>query len=123
MASIIHYLERLVDFSRQAGGIVAGNEKVLAELKERDRVLTAQWQNEKEIITQISHTKESIEQAKADYEKAERQGDYVQAGHLVTEGLSIARELGEQPLQEADLSARGLVLLTSSHSTNWYSAL
>lgn len=32
MASIIHYLERLVDFSRQAGGIVAGNEKLLAEV-------------------------------------------------------------------------------------------
>ena len=32
MASIIHYLERLIDFSRQAGGIVAGNEKLLAEI-------------------------------------------------------------------------------------------
>jgi hypothetical protein len=32
MASIIHYLERLIDFSRQAGGVVAGNEKLLAEM-------------------------------------------------------------------------------------------
>lgn len=32
MASVIHYLERLIDFSRQAGGIVAGNEKLLAEI-------------------------------------------------------------------------------------------
>ena len=32
MASIIHYLERLIDFSRQAGGIVTGNEKLLAEI-------------------------------------------------------------------------------------------
>lgn len=32
MASIIHYLERLIDFSRQAGGLVAGNEKLLAEI-------------------------------------------------------------------------------------------
>src|ERR1041385_8660897 len=32
MASIIHYLERLIDFSRQAGGIIAGNEKLLAEI-------------------------------------------------------------------------------------------
>jgi hypothetical protein len=31
-AGIIHYLERLIDFSRQAGGIVAGNEKLLAEI-------------------------------------------------------------------------------------------
>jgi hypothetical protein len=32
VASIIHYLERLIDFSRQAGGIVAGNEKMLADM-------------------------------------------------------------------------------------------
>ena len=32
MASLIHYLERLFDFSRQAGGIVAGNKKLLAEM-------------------------------------------------------------------------------------------
>jgi hypothetical protein len=32
MASAIHYLERLIDFSRQAGGLVAGNEKLLAEI-------------------------------------------------------------------------------------------
>jgi hypothetical protein len=30
MASIIHYLERLIDFSRNAGSIIAGNEKLLA---------------------------------------------------------------------------------------------
>src|SRR5215470_9599328 len=32
MASIIHYAERLIDFSRQAGGLVAGNEKLLSEI-------------------------------------------------------------------------------------------
>ena len=32
LAGIIHYLERLIDFSRQAGGVVAGNEKLLAEM-------------------------------------------------------------------------------------------
>jgi hypothetical protein len=32
MAGLIHYLERLVDFWRQAGGLVAGNEKLLAEI-------------------------------------------------------------------------------------------
>src|SRR5256714_3368560 len=32
MATAIHYLERLVDFWRQAGGLVAGNEKLLAEI-------------------------------------------------------------------------------------------
>ena len=32
VAALVHYLERLVEFSRQAGGLVAGNEKLLAEI-------------------------------------------------------------------------------------------
>jgi len=32
VATGIHYLERLFDFAREAGGIVAGNEKLLAEI-------------------------------------------------------------------------------------------
>src|SRR5947199_6113693 len=32
LSTLIHYLERLVDFWRQAGGLVAGNEKLLAEI-------------------------------------------------------------------------------------------
>jgi hypothetical protein len=32
MSALIHYLERLYDFARQAGGIVTGNEKLLAEI-------------------------------------------------------------------------------------------
>jgi len=31
-ASVIHYLERLIDFARHAGGIIAGNEKMLAQM-------------------------------------------------------------------------------------------
>ena len=32
VAAVVHYLERLVDFWREAGGLVAGNEKLLAEI-------------------------------------------------------------------------------------------
>ena len=32
VATLIHYLERLVDFWRQAGGFVAGNQKLLSEI-------------------------------------------------------------------------------------------
>jgi hypothetical protein len=32
VAAAVHYLERLFDFARQTGGIVAGNEKLLAEM-------------------------------------------------------------------------------------------
>src|SRR6266581_3874609 len=32
ISAVIHYLERLVDFWRQAGGFVTGNQKLLAEI-------------------------------------------------------------------------------------------
>ena len=32
VALVLHYLERLIDFWRAAGGFVAGNEKLLAEM-------------------------------------------------------------------------------------------
>ena len=32
VSAVIHYLERLVDFWRQTGGFVAGNQKLLAEI-------------------------------------------------------------------------------------------
>ena len=32
MATVIHYLERLIDFSRQAGSLAAGNAKLFAEI-------------------------------------------------------------------------------------------
>src|SRR5437868_12325172 len=32
MATVIHYLERLIDFWRQTGSFIAGNEKLLSEI-------------------------------------------------------------------------------------------
>ena len=32
LSAVIHYLERLIDFWRQTGGLVAGNQKLLAEI-------------------------------------------------------------------------------------------
>ena len=32
VATVIHYLERLIDFAREAGGIAAGNQKLLAQV-------------------------------------------------------------------------------------------
>jgi hypothetical protein len=32
MATLIHYVERLIDFWRQTGGFVAGNQKLLADI-------------------------------------------------------------------------------------------
>jgi len=32
VATAIHYVERLIDFSRHAGGVIAGNEKLLTDM-------------------------------------------------------------------------------------------
>jgi hypothetical protein len=32
VSALIHYVERMVDFARQAGGVIAGNRKLLAEM-------------------------------------------------------------------------------------------
>ncbi|PYL78068.1 MAG: hypothetical protein DMF27_04750, partial [Verrucomicrobia bacterium] len=32
MSALIHYIERLIEFWRQAGSLVAGNEKLLSEM-------------------------------------------------------------------------------------------
>jgi hypothetical protein len=32
VAGVIHYIERLIDFVREAGGLIAGNEKLLSEM-------------------------------------------------------------------------------------------
>ena len=57
-------------------------DKELADLKEKDSGMRAQWQSEKEAITQITRITEEVEQTKANYEKAERLGDYTTASQL-----------------------------------------
>ena len=37
VAMLVHYLERLVDFWKEAGGLVAGNQKLLAEIVQAQR--------------------------------------------------------------------------------------
>jgi ATP-dependent Clp protease ATP-binding subunit ClpB len=57
-------------------------EKELADLKEQESGIRAQWQMEKDAIQQISRIKEEVERTKAEYEQAERQGDYNKASQL-----------------------------------------
>ncbi len=57
-------------------------EKDIAELREQQSTLSAHWQNEKESITKIRATKTAIEEAKAEEQTAEREGDYTRAAEL-----------------------------------------
>lgn len=57
-------------------------EKDLANLKEKAAQLKAQWQNEKAAINAVSIVNSQLEAAKADLEKAQRQGNLQLAGEL-----------------------------------------
>ena len=57
-------------------------EKELADLREESGGLKGRWRNEKEIISAIQHVKEEIEQAGAERERAERDGNLERAAEL-----------------------------------------
>ena len=57
-------------------------EAELADLKENSSEMRIQWENEKEAIGTIREIKAEIEAAKADYERAEREGDLNRAAEL-----------------------------------------
>jgi ATP-dependent Clp protease ATP-binding subunit ClpB len=50
-------------------------EKELADLKEKSKALTAQWQNEKAAVNAVSVVQSQLEQAKIELEQAQRKGD------------------------------------------------
>ena len=56
--------------------------KELADLAETLDALTAHWQLEKDSIAQIRSTKEQIEEARSEAERAEREGDLEKAAEL-----------------------------------------
>jgi ATP-dependent Clp protease ATP-binding subunit ClpB len=50
-------------------------DKELADLKEKSKALTAQWQNEKAAVNAVSIVQTQLEQAKLELEQAQRRGD------------------------------------------------
>ncbi|MCX7593617.1 MAG: ATP-dependent chaperone ClpB [Fischerella sp.] len=57
-------------------------EKELADLKEEQRALNAQWQSEKDIITKIQSIKEEIDRVNLEIQQAERDYDLNRAAEL-----------------------------------------
>ncbi len=57
-------------------------DKTLANLKEKSKALTAQWQNEKTAVNAVSIVQQQLEQAKLDLEKARRTGDLTKSAEL-----------------------------------------
>ncbi|MCM1522068.1 MAG: ATP-dependent chaperone ClpB [Muribaculaceae bacterium] len=57
-------------------------EKELADLRDREKDLTAKWKAEKDIINKIQQNKIDIEQLNFEAERAEREGDYAKVAEI-----------------------------------------
>ncbi|HUU18098.1 MAG TPA: ATP-dependent chaperone ClpB [Sedimentisphaerales bacterium] len=77
-------------------------EKQLAELQKKDKELTTQWESEKGEIDQIKQLKEKIEEAKNQFEDAQRKGQLETAARLKYETIAnLKKELTEKEAQFA----------------------
>jgi ATP-dependent Clp protease ATP-binding subunit ClpB len=57
-------------------------EKQVANLKDKSKALTAQWQNEKTAVNAVSIVQSQLEQAKIELEKAQRAGDLTKSAEI-----------------------------------------
>ncbi len=87
-------------------------EKELADLKEDQRALNAQWQSEKGVIDEIQALKEEIDRVNIEIQQAERDYDLNRAAELKYGKLTdLQRELQESEARLADAQTTGKSLL------------
>ncbi len=89
-----------------------GVDRELADLKESDARLTAQWQNEKQVIDAIKALKQRIDSAQTELDAAQRRGDLEAAARMRYGDLpQLERELRERERKLSELHAAGGGLL------------
>ncbi len=87
-------------------------ERTIAELQERDRTLTAQWENEKGQLDTIKEIKQQVETKQTELEEAQRQGDLERAARIKYGELRELQEtLDSREKKFADAHAEGQGLL------------
>jgi ATP-dependent Clp protease ATP-binding subunit ClpB len=87
-------------------------EKELADFKEEQLALSAQWQSEKDIITKIQSVKEEIDRVNVEIQQAERDYDLNRAAELKYGKLTdLHRQLEEVETQLAHTQTSGNSLL------------
>lgn len=87
-------------------------DKELAELKEEQSQLNAQWQSEKEAIDEISHTKETIDQINLEIQQAERDYDLNKAAELrYGKLIDLQQQIKELEIKIAERQTTGQTLL------------
>jgi len=81
-------------------------ESELDELRERSNEMRAQWEQEKQALQGVSETKERLEAAKGEVERAEREADLQRAAELrYGEIPELERKLAEHESAERERSA------------------
>ncbi|RUT04260.1 chaperone protein ClpB 1 [Dulcicalothrix desertica PCC 7102] len=87
-------------------------EKELADLKEEQSTLNAQWQSEKDVITKIQSVKEEIDRVNLEVQQAERNYDLNRAAELKYGKLTdLHRRLEQTETQLAQAQRSGKSLL------------
>jgi ATP-dependent Clp protease ATP-binding subunit ClpB len=87
-------------------------EKELADIKEKSKGLQARWQTEKQAIAELRQTKEKIEQARQEMERAEREADLEKASRLRFGTLrELEKKLSDDEQRMNQLNAEGGMLL------------
>ncbi|XTZ11105.1 MAG: AAA family ATPase, partial [cyanobacterium endosymbiont of Rhopalodia yunnanensis] len=87
-------------------------DKELAVLKEEQSQLNAQWQSEKEVIDEISKTKETIDQINLEIQQAERDYDLNKAAELRYGKLTdLQQQIKELEIKIAERQTTGKPLL------------
>jgi ATP-dependent Clp protease ATP-binding subunit ClpB len=93
-------------------------DKTVANLKDKSKALTAQWQNEKTAVNAVSIVQSQLEQAKIELEKAQRAGDlsksaeiqYGKIPELETKLAKMESAAGVQPTGKVGQDARPTLL-------------
>jgi ATP-dependent Clp protease ATP-binding subunit ClpB len=86
-------------------------QREIADLRSEADELKAQWQAEKDAITEIRSLRESIEQTKIDIEQAERQTDLGRAAELrYGRMVELQRKLEEAEANLSEMQQRGQML-------------
>jgi ATP-dependent Clp protease ATP-binding subunit ClpB len=87
-------------------------EKDLADMKEKSHELQARWQTEKKAIAEIRATKEKIEQARQEIERAEREADLEKVARLRYGTLrELEKDMADGEQRMKSLQAQGDTLL------------
>lgn len=87
-------------------------EKDIADLKEEDRRLTAQWQAEKKDLDLVNNAQKQIEDKKVEADQAQRAGDFEKAARILYDDikkLEVSQQAAQENLQKRMASGDMLV--------------